>query len=115
MEEEEGGSAQAERGSGGGGDDDCDDEDGCETSGEGNGESCKDGRLHARTHALHFSKRAISKYAKHWRSYALARSRVIYVYLRVYVHSHKQIRHTHIYEDTFQRLSASLLNSPSSW
>lgn len=35
VEEEEGGSAQTERGSG----DDCDDEDGCETSGEENGES----------------------------------------------------------------------------
>lgn len=35
VEEEEGGSAQTDRGSG----NDCDDEDGCEASGEENGES----------------------------------------------------------------------------
>lgn len=46
VEEEEGGSAQAERGSG----DDCDDEDGCQASGdEDGGESCN--RQHSQAHA----------------------------------------------------------------
>ncbi len=46
VEEDEGGSAQTERGSG----DDCDDEDGCESSGEENGESRTQTHPHTHTH-----------------------------------------------------------------
>lgn len=88
------GSAQTERGSG----DDCDDEDGCEASGEENGESYKHKHTHTHTNIdKHASKNTGTNISKHTPTHTYT---LIDAYLQshlvVYIHTHTHTVHQFI-------------------